>query len=137
MFELHPQLAKDCLFVTDLPLCRVLLLNDSHYPWLILVPRRENIQEVFQLQSADQQQLLTESSAVAAAMVDHFKADKMNIAALGNIVPQLHLHHIVRYRNDAAWPAPVWGVVEASGYQEQALQQTLQQIRKLLDGCQF
>ena len=106
MFELHPQLAKDCIEVGDFPLSKVLLLNDSHYPWVVLVPRRENIDEIFQLSHEDQRQLLAESSTLSEAMATYFKADKMNVAALGNKVPQLHLHHIVRYKTDVSWPNP-------------------------------
>ncbi len=132
MFELHQQLAKDCVFAGDLPLCQVLLLNDSHYPWLILVPRRENVREIFQLELVDQNQLLTESSAVGAAMNEYFNADKMNVAALGNMVPQLHIHHIARYKNDVAWPSPVWGAVAAKPYTEEELYQRLTEVRQLL-----
>ena len=135
MFELHPQLVKDCVVVDDLPLSRVLLCNDSHYPWLILVPRREQIQEIFQLQAVDQHQLLTESSAIAAAMAQYYKADKMNVAAIGNKVSQLHLHHVVRYRNDIAWPAPVWGAVAALPYSDKTLAERLRQMRRLLSSC--
>lgn len=109
MFELHPRLAADTLPLGDFPLCRCLLMNDMHYPWLILVPRRENIREIFELPVKDQQQLLRESSWVSERLAKHFHADKINIGALGNMVPQLHLHHIARYANDAAWPGPVWG----------------------------
>ncbi len=118
MFELHPQLAKDCVVVDDLPLSRVLLLNDSNYPWLILVPLRENISEIFQLEVADQRQLSTESNAVAKAMASYFNADKMNVAALGNVVPQLHVHIVGRRREEFAWPGPVWGSGEAVPYEK-------------------
>ena len=106
-FTLHPQLEKDSLFITDLNLCRLLLMNDKHYPWCILVPRRENKQEVFELSEEDQTQLNKESTLLAKTLMTVFNGDKMNVAALGNIVPQLHIHHIVRYRADASWPAPV------------------------------
>jgi len=132
MFELHTQLAKDCALLGDLPLCRVLLMNDALYPWLILVPQRAEIAEIFQLSGIDQQQLLTESSAVAGALAGHFRADKMNMAALGNVVPQLHLHIIVRYRGDAAWPRPVWGVLPAQPYSAELLSQRLQELESLL-----
>lgn len=132
MFELHPQLAKDCALVGDLPLSRVLLLNDCHYPWLVLVPRRENCREIFQLTAEDQAQLLAESSSVASAMNEHFHADKMNIAALGNMVPQLHLHHIVRYKDDPSWPNPVWGAVTPEPYSDKKMEFLLQDLRQLL-----
>ena len=104
MFELDDRLQADTVEIGELSLCRVLLMNDAQYPWVILVPQRENVREVFELSDADQHQLMIESNAVAKAMADHFKAEKMNVAALGNMVPQLHIHHIVRFSNDAAWP---------------------------------
>lgn len=91
-------------------------MMDANYPWFILVPDRDNISEVFQLDPSDQQQLIVESSILAGAISRRFNADKINIAALGNLVPQLHIHHIARYRNDAAWPAPVWGLLPAKVY---------------------
>ncbi|QGX39042.1 HIT domain-containing protein [Permianibacter aggregans] len=108
-FSLHPQLAADTLVLGDWPLCRLLWMNDQHYPWLILVPRRANIRESFQLEFGDQQQLWLESLAAGKALMQHFAGDKLNVAALGNMVPQLHWHHIVRFKTDPAWPAPVWG----------------------------
>ncbi|HSB96115.1 MAG TPA: HIT domain-containing protein [Spongiibacteraceae bacterium] len=132
MFELHTQLAKDCVLLGDLPLCRVLLMNDALYPWLILVPRREQIAEIFQLSRIDQQQLMDEASSMGSALAGHFRADKMNVAALGNMVPQLHLHVIVRYRGDTAWPRPVWGVAPAELYSDELLAQRLQELQMLL-----
>ena len=108
-FELHPQLAADCFTVTDLPLCRVLMLNESRYPWFILVPRRAEVREIHHLSAADQQQLWQESAQFSQLLEDQFQPDKLNVATLGNMVPQLHIHHIARYKDDAAWPAPVWG----------------------------
>lgn len=109
MFTIDPILRRDTIVLGAFPLSLLLLMNDQNYPWLVLVPQRPDICEIYQLQDDDQEQLLRESCHVARVMVAHFRADKMNIAALGNIVPQLHLHHIVRYRNDPAWPGPVWG----------------------------
>ena len=108
-FELHPQLAADCFTVSDLPLCRVLMLNESRYPWFILVPRRAEVCEIHHLSAADQQQLWQESAQFSQLLEDQFQPDKLNVATLGNMVPQLHIHHIARYKDDAAWPAPVWG----------------------------
>lgn len=133
MFELHPQLANDCVLIAELKLCSALLLNDSHYPWVVLVPRRESIGEIYQLDSVDQQQLLHESSILSALMADYFAADKMNVAALGNMVPQLHVHHIARYKSDVAWPRPVWGVVSATPYSEQELKERIAALRDRLD----
>ena len=117
-FSLHPQLAADTIAIADLPLCRLLLANDNHYPWTILVPRRDNIREAYELVQQDQWQLLTESNALSLALTQIFSPDKLNIAALGNMVPQLHIHHIARFNSDHAWPAPVWGVVAAAPYLE-------------------
>lgn len=109
MFMLHPKLAADTIHLGDFPLARLLLMNDANYPWFILVPKRDAIREIHQLSADDQWQLLQESSHLSRLLEELFNADKLNIAALGNLVPQLHLHHVVRYRNDACWPAPVWG----------------------------
>jgi diadenosine tetraphosphate (Ap4A) HIT family hydrolase len=124
MFELHPRLAQDTLAIGDFPLCRLLLMNDSSYPWFILVPRRAEIREIFELEQRDQLQMLKESSQLSRALSRLFQADKLNIAALGNMVPQLHIHHIVRYQTDQAWPNPVWGLFPARPYNERALQET-------------
>lgn len=128
MFELHPQLVKDCIVLGDFPLTRVLLNKDANYPWFILVPKRDAIREIFELSAADQQQLLWESSYFSKQIYDLFKADKLNVAALGNMVPQLHMHHIVRYKHDVAWPAPVWGAVEAVEYPNEVLEEISQQV---------
>lgn len=104
-----------------LPLSHVLLMNDANYPWCILVPDREGVSELYQLNPDDQQQLTRESAALGECLMKVFNGDKLNIGALGNVVPQLHVHHIVRYRNDAAWPAPVWGHTPAKPYSEQKI----------------
>ncbi|PSJ42417.1 HIT family protein [Zobellella endophytica] len=108
-FRLHPQLAADCLVLGELSLCRVLLAKDGRYPWLILVPRRDGIREIHRLSEEDQQQLMRESCALARLMETELAADKLNVAALGNMVPQLHLHHVARFIGDDAWPGPIWG----------------------------
>ena len=128
MFELHPQLVKDCIVLGDFPLTRVLLNKDANCPWFILVPKRETIREIFELSAADQQQLLWESSYFSKQIYDLFKADKLNVAALGNMVPQLHVHHIVRYKHDVAWPTPVWGAVEPVEYSNEVLEEISQQV---------
>jgi diadenosine tetraphosphate (Ap4A) HIT family hydrolase len=122
MFTLHPQLAHDCFAIGQFPLSQLLLMNDRNYPWFILVPQRENIREIYQLSPSDQAQLWHESAELSEKLARNFNADKMNVAALGNVVPQLHLHHIVRYQHDPAWPAPVWGKVSAVPYSEDELQ---------------
>jgi len=131
-FSLHPTLEKDCIELGHLVLCRVLLMNDSQFPWLILVPERENFKEIHQLSGDDQQLLMRESSYVAKKLAEHYQADKMNIAALGNMVPQLHIHHVVRYQKDKAWPAPIWGKFDALLYAEQDLEITVARLRELL-----
>ncbi|MEQ1440620.1 HIT domain-containing protein [Fontimonas sp. SYSU GA230001] len=128
-FELHERLAADTVFVLDWPLSRVLLMNDARYPWVILVPRRSGIREIYELNPADQHTLIRESSAVGQAMMELFGGDKLNVAALGNLVPQLHLHHVVRRQTDPAWPAPVWGRLPPQPYTARALDETLQTLR--------
>ena len=108
-FELHSRLAADCIRVGRLPLSLLLLLNDARYPWFILVPQRSGIGEIFQLPESDQCQLWRESANLAHNLMQSFHADKINIGALGNLVPQLHVHHIARFTSDPAWPGPVWG----------------------------
>jgi len=136
MADLHPQLQKDCLLVGRFPLCRLLLMRDANYPWFILVPDREGISEIFQLSEKDQIQLLRESSLLSAVLVERFHADKLNIAALGNVVPQLHIHHVVRYRDDPAWPSPVWGRVQARPYTPEGVSAVLAALRPGLP-CYF
>jgi len=116
MFELHADLRRDCFSIGNFPLCHVLAMNDVNYPWFILVPARVGVREIYQLNNSDQLLLLRESSYLAQQLAVEFNADKMNIAALGNITPQLHVHHIVRYRTDPAWPKPVWGQRPATPY---------------------
>ena len=129
MAELHPQLQQDCLLIGSYPLCRLLLMRDANYPWFILVPDREAVTEIHQLSEPDRQQLMRESCHLASVLEREFRPDKLNIAALGNLVPQLHIHHVARYRNDPAWPAPVWGKVPARPYTEPELQTLLARIR--------
>ncbi|WP_028627586.1 HIT family protein [Metapseudomonas resinovorans] len=116
MFALDPRLQQDALPIGDFPLCRLLLMNDAQYPWFILVPRREEVSELFQLGADEQHQLWQETTFLAETLKDTFGADKMNVATLGNVVSQLHMHVIVRRREDVAWPAPVWGRHPAVAY---------------------
>lgn len=109
MFELNPRLEADTDWVLDLQLSRVLLMDDSRYPWLILVPRIPNVREWLDLSSTDQALLLAEQLQVSQCLQTLLSPDKLNIATLGNIVPQLHLHIIARFETDFAWPSPVWG----------------------------
>lgn len=133
MFELHPQLASDTIHLGDWPLCRVLLMNDAQYPWTILVPRRAGLREIFELDPSDRQQLMLESCHLAEGLSQRFAADKINIGALGNKVAQLHIHHIARFTEDAAWPGPVWGALPAVPYRTDALKSRQTELLALLD----
>lgn len=115
-FHLAPELRRDTFVLGELALCRVLLMNDQRFPWVILVPRRAGAVEMFALSEDDQQQLMREITVVARALQACFKPTKINIGALGNIVRQLHVHVIARFEDDAAWPGPVWGAGKAAAY---------------------
>lgn len=132
MFELHPRLAADTVTVGHLPLCQVLLMNDSQYPWLILVPCRNAIRESYELPEPERVLLWQEVESVAQALSGHAGADKMNIAALGNQVPQLHVHVIARFAGDPAWPGPVWGVRPVQPYESVHIDGLLGELRQLL-----
>ncbi|MEW6999418.1 HIT domain-containing protein [Colwelliaceae bacterium BS250] len=118
VFELHADLQRDGIVITDLPLCRLLLCNDSNYPWFIMVPRRENVKDLYELNWQDQQQFLNESSALSEILMQCFNGEKMNVAALGNVTPQLHIHHIVRFSHDPVWPKPIWGQLPLKPYSD-------------------
>lgn len=138
MFVLDERLQQDTVTLGNFPLCRLLLMNDASYPWFILVPRREEVSELFQLDPADQQLLWREATALAEIVKDTFGADKMNVATLGNVVSQLHMHVIARRRGDAAWPAPVWGFQSAKRYSEAQLAGIRQKLKLVLaNGFQF
>jgi len=122
MNDIHPQLVNDCVLLGRFPLCHLLLCNDSHYPWFILVPARRDIREIYQLEAIDRQQLLDESCQLSEFLMTNYGGDKLNVAALGNQVPQLHLHHIVRYESDAAWPGPIWGRHAATASSPEAIE---------------
>ncbi len=129
-WSLHQQLSKDTIDIGDLPLCRVLVIKDANYPWLLLVPRREGAAEIIDLDEVEQAQLTTEISRVARALKEITNCDKLNIAALGNVVPQLHVHVIARRRNDAAWPRPVWGVVPPLAHDPEEVQAFISALRR-------
>lgn len=130
--SLHPQLQADCTVLGRFALCHLLLMNDANYPWFILVPDQDNVREIYELSVQQQQQLMAESSLLARSLVAAFAADKLNIAALGNVVPQLHIHHIVRYRHDPAWPRPVWGVQPKKPYNDTERAVTIARLRVAL-----
>ncbi|TDV54379.1 diadenosine tetraphosphate (Ap4A) HIT family hydrolase [Pseudomonas graminis] len=129
MFVLDPRLLQDTLPIGDFPLCTLLLSNDSNYPWFILVPKRPDISEVFQLSEAEQAQLWKETTYLSSVLDRAFQADKMNVAALGNVVSQLHMHVIVRRVGDAAWPAPVWGKHPAKPYSTEEVARIVAQLK--------
>lgn len=128
MYQLHARLAADTLAIGQFELCDVRLMNDARYPWVILVPRKEGLMESYQLSQADQQLLMRESAFVTEQLAELVGADKMNVAALGNVVSQLHIHHIARYKTDECWPAPIWGKGDVIPYQAAEAQAVVQQL---------
>lgn len=128
---MHPQLEADTVAVCQLALCDVRLMRDANYPWLVLVPRRDAV-ELIDLGSEDQHQLMTEIAGVSHALRSVVPCDKLNVATLGNVVPQLHIHVIARRRDDPAWPKPVWGAVPAKPYQGDAAEQLVHLIAAAL-----
>jgi diadenosine tetraphosphate (Ap4A) HIT family hydrolase len=128
-FELDPRLAEDSAPLGRLPLCLVRLHRDGRYPWVLLIPARPDVTEIHQLAPADRRALIEESAAVASAMQRALGADKMNVAALGNLVPQLHVHHVARYRHDDAWPGPIWGAHPPLSYLGEQLERRLEILR--------
>ncbi|MFZ3035405.1 MAG: HIT domain-containing protein [Parvibaculum sp.] len=133
-FELNERLAADTWTVKDMALCRVLLMNDKRYPWLILVPRREGLRDFHDVAEADKATFLAEIDHVSAVLKVQTAAQKMNVAALGNMVPQLHVHVIARFEKDEAWPKPVWGLGEAVPYPPSEIGSLIEVLKKGLLG---
>ena len=133
-FTLHERLAADTVPVVDLALCRVLLMKDRRYPWLILVPRRERLRDFDDVKPEDKHAFYEEIERVSAILREEAAAEKMNVAALGNMVPQLHVHIIARFERDAAWPGPVWGVGDAEPYADGEAEALIERLRTRLDG---
>lgn len=131
-WTLHPQLARDTLALGDLALCRVLLMNDANYPWLVLVPRRDGAVEIVDLAEADRTALMAEIAEVSGALREETRCDKLNVAALGNSVPQLHVHVIARFRGDPAGANPVWGRAPAKPYAVGAQEEFANALRRRL-----
>lgn len=131
-FTLNARLAADTEHIGNLPLCALLWMNDARFPWCILVPRVADMREMIDLTSGDAEQLFRESLALQRALRELFRPDKLNVAAIGNLVPQLHLHHIARYTTDSEWPAPVWGRGVATSYDPQVRAQHITQLRAAL-----
>ena len=131
-FHLHPRLKEDCIAIGRFDLCQLLMMNDSQYPWFILVPEKADLKEIYQLSKPDLHKLAEESSYLAENLASLYHADKMNVAAIGNLVPQLHIHHVVRYLVDIAWPAPVWGKFAAIPYTTQQITHNIAQVKEQL-----
>jgi len=134
MFKLDPRLQNDTLVLGHFGLSVVLLSKDKRYPWCILVPKVADIREAYQLSAQQQAQLQQESSTLGKALMELYLGESLNVAALGNVVSQLHVHHVVRYQNDNTWPGPIWGVGSAVPYTEQQLAQTAGNIVAKLSG---
>ena len=132
-FTLHPQLQADTALLGDMPLCRVLLRCDARFPWLILVPRRQGATEMTDLEEHDQLQLMRDTVRASKALTELYRPDKINIAALGNIVAQLHVHVVARFINDDAWPQPVFGHGEAKSYTESEIENLTEKLRQALE----
>lgn len=132
-FALDPRLAADSLHIADLPLSTVRLMRDANYPWLLLVPRRREAAEIVDLSAADRAQLMVEIARASRALRSVAACDKLNVAALGNVVPQLHVHIIARRIGDAAWPKPVWGAVPARAYGEGEAERLAAAVAAALD----
>lgn len=131
-FDLNPRLEGDSLPVADLPLCAVRLMKDANYPWLMLIPRQSDLVEITDLSAPDRLRLMEEIAAAAEALKTITGCDKINVGALGNMVPQLHVHVIARFRTDAAWPNPVWGAAPAGTYDPVELEALIDRLRKHL-----
>lgn len=131
-FVLDPNLSKENIYITEYKLSIVLLKNDKNFPWLILVPKRNSIKELYELSHEDQLILLDEINRCSRVMQQLFTPDKINIAALGNIVAQLHIHIIARYKTDAAWPNAVWGAIPAKPYPDAELSALKNELINLL-----
>lgn len=137
MFELHPRLAQDSVVIGEFELSLLLLSRDANYPWCILVPKREEVYEIHHLSEEEQLQLIRESCRLSEVMTSVFDADKMNVAALGNVVRQLHIHHIARFTDDPAWPQPIWGKLPAKDYTEADFAERIKRLQNALVGEGF
>jgi len=136
-FLLDERLDQDSITVGQFPLCQLLLMNDSQYPWFVLAPMRANKTEIYQLSDKDQNQFWLESRQLSMVLMDIFGGDKLNIAAIGNIVSQLHLHHVVRFKNDACWPKPIWGQLPMLAYHLNQIDEIRFSLCEYLDGFGF
>ena len=133
-WQLHPQLAADTHPLASLALCELRLMDDANYPWLVLVPRVAGARELIDLQGEQRHRLADEIDSAAHALRTVFRPRKLNVAALGNVVPQLHVHVIARFEEDPAWPAPVWGRVAARPYTPEQLVERIARLQDALRG---
>lgn len=133
MFSLDERLEADTIALADWPLSTVRLMNDEQYPWVILVPKVEGVTELYHLDDAQRLQLDAESMFLAKTLMELFDGAKMNVAALGNVVNQLHIHHVVRFESDAAWPAPIWGKLPVKPYESEALAEMVNKLALITD----
>ncbi|HIJ82959.1 MAG: histidine triad (HIT) protein [Magnetococcales bacterium] len=131
--ELHPTLAKDGIMVGSLSACMVLLMNDRHYPWLVLVPDRPGLRDFDDLTETDVPLVFADIKRTSQLLRTMFRPTKINVAALGNVVAQLHIHIIARFESDKAWPKPVWGIHPPQPYPDEILGNLLPRIRKAFD----
>jgi diadenosine tetraphosphate (Ap4A) HIT family hydrolase len=131
-WSLHPQLRDDTALVCDLPLSRLLVMNDASFPWLILVPRRAGLSDIIDL-GRELPMLTNELALVSRALKDETRCDKLNVAAIGNLVPQLHIHIVARRKDDALWPKPVWGAAPPQPYDSAALDRFVRAIRERVE----
>jgi diadenosine tetraphosphate (Ap4A) HIT family hydrolase len=136
-FKLDSRLEKDSFFICDLALSQLRLINDEQFVWLVLIPRVNDVKEIIDLSEKQQEQLWRESACVSSALRSGFSPDKLNVAAIGNIVEQLHVHHICRFTNDVAWPAPVWGRQEMIAYSASTRENLLKQLNNLIKKVAF
>ena len=133
-WKLHPRLANDSTFVASLPLSDLLLINDARWPWLILVPRVPDAAEWLDLYGEQRQLLDAEMHATGTLLRTHFHTDRINVAALGNVVPQLHIHIVSRRADDPAWPGPVWGFGQPVPYSGEELQRRVEHLQPHVTG---
>jgi len=129
-FQLHSRLAKDSIVIGAFDISLLLMINDAAYPWFVLVPQIDGIKDAHQMTETDHIQVLRESRALSVSLMAAYGGEKLNIAALGNMVPQLHIHHIVRAKTDAAWPAPIWGYQELTDLSEIEITERLDALKQ-------
>ena len=134
MFVLHERLEADTHAIVDWPVSSVRLMNDATYPWLILVPRQNEIRELYELSQADRNQVMEEISQASKVLNGLYGLDKINVGAIGNMVPQLHIHVIARTVSDPSWPGPVWGAHPPKPYDDETFSATLRTLSKALEG---